>query len=156
MNTSQMLPIDDYSMNKSSGRIYRYLSYNKAPLLFPFSNGLSYSKLIIFPNQISNVDTDIIANISIINEGPFPAQFIIQLYYEFSNSTVIELLMRELLKFTKITFLKKINKKLFHLPFVLEIFQIQIDNNYQVLFFFWIGNSCHRYAQTALIIDFDS
>ncbi len=28
------------------------------------------------------------------------------------------------------------NKKLFHLHFVLEIIQIQIDNNYQVLFIF--------------------
>ena len=43
VNTSQMLPIDDYSMNKSPGRTYRYLDYTKAPPLFPFGYGLSYS-----------------------------------------------------------------------------------------------------------------
>ncbi|CAF1310994.1 unnamed protein product [Rotaria sordida] len=76
----------------------------------------------------------VLANISIINEDPFPVQFIIQLYYEFSNSTVIELLMRELLK------------------------NIPNSNRQQLpgIIHFWIGNSCHRYAQTTLIIDFDS
>ncbi|CAF4970554.1 unnamed protein product, partial [Rotaria sp. Silwood1] len=138
INTSQLLPIDDYSMNKSPGRTYRYLDYNKAPPLFPFDYGLSYSKftfnskLIIFPNPINNLDTDITTNISIINEDPYRAQFVVQLYYEFSNSTVIKLSIRELLQFTKITFEKKMNKKLFLLHFIRD-----------------------RYAQTTLVINLD-
>ncbi|UJR16581.1 hypothetical protein I4U23_003481 [Adineta vaga] len=68
VNTSQLLPIDDYAMNKSPGRTYRYLDYTKAPPLFPFGYGLSYStftytsQLIIFPNRINDLDTDLIAN----------------------------------------------------------------------------------------------
>jgi beta-glucosidase len=161
MNTSQMLPIDDYSMNKSPGRTYRYLNYNIAPPLFPFGYGLSYSKftfdskLIIFPNQINNLDTDIIANISIINEGPFRAQFVIQLYYEFLNSTVIELPIRELLQFTKIIFEKNEQKTI---SFTFRIRNIPNSNRQQVpgIMNFWIGNSRDRYAQATLVIDFDS
>ncbi|CAF1281265.1 unnamed protein product [Rotaria sordida] len=161
MNTSQMLPIDDYSMNKSPGRTYRYLNYNQAPPLFPFGYGLSYSKftfiskLIIFPNKINNLDTDIITNISIINEGPFRAQYVIQLYYEFLNSTVIELPIRELLQFTKITFEKNEQKSI---SFTFRIRNIPNSNRQQIpgIINFWIGNSRDRYAQATLVIDFDS
>ena len=110
IDTSQLLPIDDYSMNKSPGRTYRYLNYNLAPPLFPFGYGLSYSNftfisnLLLFPNQINTTDTNITANITIINQGPYRAQYVAQLYYQFPNSTVPELPIRELLQFTKISF----------------------------------------------------
>jgi beta-glucosidase len=161
MNTSQMLPIDDYSMNKSPGRTYRYLDYNKAPPLFPFGYGLSYSKftfdseLVIFPNQINSLDTDVVAYISIINEGPFCAQFVIQLYYEFPNSTVIELPIRELLQFTKITFENNERKTIL---FAFRVRDIPNSNRQQLpgIINFWIGNSRDKYVQTTLVIDFNS
>ncbi|CAF4710257.1 unnamed protein product [Rotaria sp. Silwood1] len=161
INTSQMLPIDDYSMNKSPGRTYRYLDYDKAPPLFPFGYGLSYSKfifnskLIIFPNLINNLDTDITANISIMNEGPFRAQYVIQLYYEFPNSTVVELPIRELLQFTKITFEKNEQKTI---SFIFRVRNIPNSNRQQLpgIINFWIGNSRDRYVQTTLVIDFAS
>jgi beta-glucosidase len=161
MNTSQMLPIDDYSMNKSPGRTYRYLDYNKAPPLFPFGYGLSYSKftfdseLVIFPNQIKSLDTDVVAYISIINEGPFRAQFVIQLYYEFPNSTVIELPIRELLQFTKITFENNERKTIL---FAFRVRDIPNSNRQQLpgIINFWIGNSRDKYVQTTLVIDFNS
>jgi beta-glucosidase len=161
MDTSQMLPIEDYSMNKSPGRTYRYLDYNKAPPLFPFGYGLSYSKftfaskLIISPDQINNLDTDIIANISVINEGPFRAQFVIQLYYEFLNSTVIELPIRELLQFTKITFEKNEQQTV---SFRFRIRNIPNSNRQQIpgVINFWIGNGRDKYAQATLVIKFDS
>ncbi|CAM4875216.1 unnamed protein product [Rotaria socialis] len=161
IDTSQMLPIDDYSMNKSPGRTYRYLDYNKAPPLFPFGFGLSYSKfafnskLIIFPNKINNLDIDITANISIINEGPFRAQFVVQLYYEFPNSTVIELPIRELLQFTKITLE---NNEQTTSSFTFRVRTIPNSNRQQIpgIINFWIGNSRDRYAQSTLVVDFDS
>jgi hypothetical protein len=113
------------------------------------------SKLIIFPNQINNLDTDIIANISIVNEGPFSAQFVIQLYYEFPNSTVIELPIRELLQFTKITFENNEQKTI---SFTFRIRNIPNSNRQQLpgIINFWIGNSRDRYAQATVLIDFDS
>jgi beta-glucosidase len=79
VDTTQMLPINDYSMNKPPGRTYRYLDYTKAPPLFPFGYGLSYSKftfdsqLIISPNQINNLNRNITANITVPNEGSYRA-----------------------------------------------------------------------------------
>ncbi|CAF0851194.1 unnamed protein product [Adineta steineri] len=161
IDTSQLLPIDDYSMNKSPGRTYRYLDYFKAPPLFPFGYGLTYSKfkmnskLNIYPNKINNLDTDIVANINIINQGPFPAQFVTQLYYEFPNSTVIELPIRELLQFNKTLF--KINEQK-TISFTFRIRNIPYSNRQQIpgIINLWIGNSRDKYAQSTLIIDFDS
>ena len=161
VNTSQMLPIDDYSMNKPPGRTYRYLDYDKAPPLFPFGYGLSYSKftftseLIISPSQINNLDTDIVANISISNEGPFRAQFVIQLYYEFPNSTVVELPKRELLQFTKETFEQNEQKTI---SFTFRIRNIPNSNRQSIPgpINFWIGNSRDKYANGTLIINFDT
>ncbi|CAF1118695.1 unnamed protein product [Adineta steineri] len=148
-------------MNKSPGRTYRYLDYIKAPPLFPFGYGLSYSKfkmnskLNIYPNKINNLDTDIIVNINIINQGPFHAQFVTQLYYEFPNSTVIELPIRELLQFNKTLF--KINEQKV-ISFTFRIRTIPYSNRQQIpgIINFWIGNSRDKYAQSTLIIDFDS
>jgi beta-glucosidase len=161
VDTTQMLPIDDYSMNKSPGRTYRYLDYQKAPPLFPFGYGLSYSnfifdsKLIISPNQINNLDTNITVNINVTNEGPFHASLVIQLYYEFINSTVIELPVRELLQFTKIQF--EINEQK-TISFTFRIRDIPNSNRQQIpgVVNFWIGNSRDRYAQATLVIHFDS
>ena len=160
MNVSQMLPLDDYSMNKPPGRTYRYLDYSQAPPLFPFGYGLSYSKftinskLVVFPNQIHDLDTDIIANISIINEGPFRAQFVVQLYYEFLNSTVIGLPRRELLQFSKLMFEKNEQK---NISFPFRVRNIPNSNRQQIpgIINFWIGNSRDRYEQAILTIDFD-
>ena len=161
VDTSQMLPIEDYSMNKSPGRTYRYLDYTKAPPLFPFGYGLSYSnftfdsKLVFYPNQTNSLDTDITANISITNRGPFPAQSVIQLYYEFPNSTVIELPVRELLQFTKPMF--DINEQK-TISFTFRVRNIPNSNRQQIpgAIHFWIGNSRDRYAQGTLMIDFSS
>ncbi len=160
VDTTQMLPIDDYSMNKSPGRTYRYLDYQKAPPLFPFGYGLSYSnfifdsKLILSPNQINNLDTNITANIDVTNEGPFRASLVIQLYYEFVNSTVIELPVRELLQFTKIQF--EINEQK-TISFTFRIRDIPNSNRQQIpgVMNFWIGNSRDRYSQATLVIHFD-
>ena len=161
VDTSQMLPIDDYSMNRSPGRTYRYLDYTKSPPLFPFGYGLSYSnltfdsKLVIFPNQTDNLDTDITANVSITNEGPLPAQSVIQLYYEFLNSPVIELPVRELLQFTKIAL--DINEQK-TISFTFRVRNIPSSNRQQIpgTIHFWIGNSRDKYAQGTLEINFSS
>lgn len=159
IDTTQILPIDDYSMNKPPGRTYRYLDYNKAPPLFPFGYGLSYSKfifdskLIIFPNQINNLDTDIIVNTTVTNQGPYQAQSVIQLYYEFPNSTVIQLPVRELLQFNKILFDKNQQKTI---SFTFRVRNIPNSNRQQIpgIINFWIGNSRDRYAQGTLVINF--
>ena len=161
VNTSQMLPIDDYSMNKSPGRTYRYLNYDLAPPLFPFGYGLSYSKftidskLMISPNQTNNLDIDITTTVTIINEGPFRAQLVVQLYYEFPNSTVIELPRRELLQFIKVTFETNEQKTI---AFTFRVRNIPNSNRQQLpgIINFWIGNSRDRYAQGTLTVNFDS
>ncbi|CAF1179883.1 unnamed protein product, partial [Didymodactylos carnosus] len=160
MDTSQMPPITDYSMIKSPGRTYRYLVYDKAPPLFPFGFGLSYSKfthsqLTLFPSKINRLDTIIIAEVNILNEGPFDAQFVIQLYYEFPNSTVVELPLRELLQFTKETFLKNQSKTI---SFIFTVKNIAGSNRQQLpgTINFWTGNSRDRQTEATLTIDFDS
>lgn len=158
VNTSQMLPIEDYSMNKSPGRTYRYLDYALAPPLFPFGYGLSYSKfifnptLILSPSQIGSIDTDVTISVNITNEGPFDAQLVIQLYYEFPNSTVVELPVRELLQFTKTNFVKNEQK---NISFVIRVRNIPNFNRQQLpgVIYFWIGNSRDRYAQGTLTVD---
>lgn len=158
VNTSQMLPIDDYSMNKSPGRTYRYLDYTKASPLFPFGYGLSYSTftynstLILSPPRINNLDTDVVVSVTITNKGPFDAQLVIQLYYEFPNSTVVELPIRELLQFTKTTFANG-EQKTISFPF--HVRDIPNANRQQLpgVIYFWVGNSRDRYAQGTLIVD---
>lgn len=161
MNVGQLLPIEDYSMNKSPGRTYRYLDFDLAPPLFPFGYGLSYSqflfdpKLVIFPNTTNSLDAKITVNVTITNMGPFPAPYVVQLYYEFPNSTVIELPVRELLQFTKLGF--DINEKQ-TISFTFSVRDIPNFNRQQIPgnINFWIGNSRDRFAQETLTVHFDS
>lgn len=159
IDTSQLLPLDDYSMNKSPGRTYRYLNYNLAPPLFPFGYGLSYSNftitsdLLLSPNRINDLNTNITANISLVNQGLYRAQYIIQIYYEFPNSTVIELPVRELFQFTKETF--EINEEK-TISFQFSVRDIPNFNRQQLpgIINFWIGNARDRYTQAILTIEF--
>jgi len=157
-DTSQLSPIEDYSMTKSPGRTYRYLDYQLAPPLFPFGYGLSYSKfnfqsnLILQPNRITNLDTDVIARVSLINNGPYRAQYVVQLYYEFLNSTVIDLPKRELLQFAKESF--EINEQK-SLSFSFRVRNLPNSNRQQIpgVINFWIGNGRDKYEQATLIVD---
>lgn len=159
-NTSQLPPIDKYSMSESPGRTYRYLNYDRAPPLFPFGYGLSYSQLsldsslIIFPSQTNNIDTIININTTITNEGPYSAQFVIQLYYEFVNSTVLQLPVRELLQFSKE--LLDVNEQR-TISFAFSVRNIPNFDRQQIpgKINFWLGNSYERRAQTTLLVDFD-
>ncbi|CAF0985457.1 unnamed protein product [Adineta ricciae] len=160
MNTSQLLPIDDYSMSKSPGRTYRYLDYTKAPPFFPFGYGLSYSTftytspLSIYPNRIDNLDTDITVNISLSNDGPYRTQRVVQLYYEFVNSTVSYLPKRELLQFSKLTFDIHEEKTV---SFIFRIRNLPYSNRQQIPgnVNLWVGNSYNRDVQATLAIVFD-
>ena len=160
IDTSQLLPIDDYSMNKAPGRTYRYLNYTLAPPLFPFGFGFSYSKLafnsklILSPNRTNNLNNEMSATVTLINEGPFPAQSVIQLYYEFPDSTVVELPLRELLKFTKVAL--EVNEQR-TVSFTFRVSEIPNFNRQQLpgMINFWIGNSRDRETQATLRVDFD-
>jgi beta-glucosidase len=147
-------------MNKAPGRTYRYLNYTQAPPLFPFGFGLSYSrltfnsKLILSPNRTNNLDTEMTATVTLINEGSLPAQSVIQLYYEFPDSTVAELPLRELLRFTKIAL--EVNEQK-TVSFTFRVSDIPNFNRQQLpcMINFWIGNSRDREAQATLRVDFN-
>ena len=161
VNTSQLSPIGDYSMTTPSGRTYRYLNYNLAPPSFPFGYGLSYSNftftsnLTFYPNQVNNVDMNITANITITNQGPYRAQYVIQFYYEFLGSTVPELPLRELFQFTKEEFDANEQKTISFTFCVRNIPNLYRQQLLDVINF-WIGNSRDRYAQATLTVHFDS
>lgn len=157
-DTSQLPPLVDYSMTTSPGRTYRYLDYQLAPPLFPFGYGLSYSKfqyetnLILQPNRITDLDTNIIASITLTNQGPYRAQHVVQLYYEFINSTVIDLPKRELLEFRKDSFEIHQEKSF---TFTFRVRNLPNSNRQQIpgVINFWIGNSRDQYKNATLIVD---
>ena len=94
-----------------------------------------------------------VANVAIINEGPFDAQLVLQLYDEFLNSTVVELPIRELLQFTKVTFEQNEQKTI---SFSFRVRDIPNANRQQLpgVTHFWVGNSRHRFVQGTLIVQF--
>ena len=103
--------------------------------------------------QINNIDTDVVANVAIINEGPFDAQLVLHLYYEFPNSTVVELPIHELLQFTKVTFEKNEQKTI---AFSFRVRDIPNANRQQLpdVIHFWVGNSRDQFVQGTPIVQF--